>query len=108
MNFAYCNYFLDSNSPDILAIVKQTWIIQFIWAIWGYLLLILKYSFTHMHGLAVYVKEELPFARDLSPENSADSYLCFLLALLHLVSYFFFLYCLPSLSLSMVFDVFHL
>ena len=36
-----------------------------------------------MHGLAVYVKEGIPFARDLSLENSADSYLCFRLALLH-------------------------
>ena len=45
-----------------------------------------------MHGLAVYVKEGLPFARDLSLENSADSYLCFRLTLLHLLSYFFFLY----------------
>ena len=35
-----------------------------------------------MHGLAVYMKEGLPFARDLSLENSADSYLCFGLALL--------------------------
>ena len=26
-----------------------------------------------MHGLAVYVKEGLPFAQDLSLENSADS-----------------------------------
>ena len=31
-----------------------------------------------MHGLAVYVKEGLPFAWDLSLENSADSYLRFL------------------------------
>ena len=39
-----------------------------------------------MHGLAVvYIKEELPFARNLSLENSEDSYLCFRLALLHLV-----------------------
>ena len=45
-----------------------------------------------MHGFAVYVKEGLPFAWDLSPENSADSYLCFQLALLHSVSYFVFLY----------------
>ena len=30
-----------------------------------------------MHGLAVYVKEALPFVQDLSLENSADSYLCF-------------------------------
>ena len=57
-----------------------------------------------MHGLAVYVKEGLPFARDLSLENSADSYLCFRLALLHLVSYFFFLYPSPSSTLCMVFD----
>ena len=56
-----------------------------------------------MHGIAVYVKEG-PFAWDLSLENSADSYLCFRLALLHSVSYFFFLYRSPSLSLCMVFD----
>ena len=43
----------------------------------GYLPLIRKDSSTHMHGLAVYVKEGLPFAWDLSLENSADSYLCF-------------------------------
>ena len=57
-----------------------------------------------MHGLAVYVKEGLPpFARDLSLENSADSYLCFWIALLHSVSYFIFLYRSPS-SLCTVFD----
>ena len=56
------------------------------------------------HGLAVYVKEGLPFARDLSLENSADSYLRFWLALLHSVSYFFFLYRPPSSSLCTVFD----
>ena len=69
----------------------------------GYLPLIRKDSSTHMHGLAVYVKERLPFGQDLSLENSADSYLCFHLALLHLVSYFFFLYQSPSLSLCMIF-----
>ena len=57
-----------------------------------------------MHGLAVYVKEGFPFARDLSLENSADSYLCFRLALLHSTSYFFLLYQLPSSALSTVFD----
>ena len=36
-----------------------------------------KDSITHMHILAVYVKEGLAFAWDLSLENSADSYLCF-------------------------------
>ena len=39
-------------------------------------------STTHMYGLAVYVKEGFHFARDLFLENSADSYLCFQLALL--------------------------
>ena len=49
-----------------------------------------------MYGLAVYVK-------DLSLENSADSYLYFQLASLHSVSYFFFLYRSPS-ALYMVFN----
>ena len=57
-----------------------------------------------MHGLPVYVKEGLPFAWDVSLENSADSYLCFQQASLHSVSYFFFLYRSPSLFLCTVFD----
>ena len=57
-----------------------------------------------MHGLAVYMKERLPFARDLSLENSTDSYLCFRLAFLHLVSQFYFLYRSPSSALCTVFD----
>ena len=69
----------------------------------GYLPLIRKDSGTYMHGLAVYVKEGLSFAQDLSLENSADFYLCFRLALLHSVSYFFFLYRSPSSSLCTVF-----
>ena len=52
-----------------------------------------------MHGLAVYAKEGLPLAWVLSLENSVDSYLCFRLALLYSVSYFFFLY--QSLSPSL-------
>ena len=70
----------------------------------GYLPLIRKDSSTHMYGLALYVKEGLPFTRDLSLENSTDSYLCFRLALLHSVSYFFFLYRSPSSFLRTVFD----
>ena len=57
-----------------------------------------------MYGLKVYVKEGLPFAQDLSLENSPDSYLCFRLALLHSLSYFFFLYRSPSLSLCLGFN----
>ena len=43
----------------------------------GYLILIRKDSSTHMHGLAVYVKEGLSLAWDLSLQNSAGFYLCF-------------------------------
>ena len=44
------------------------------------------------------------FCTGLSLENSGDSYLCFRLALLHSISYFFSLYRSPSSSLCMVFD----
>ena len=57
-----------------------------------------------MHVLAVYVKDGLPFALDVSLENSVDSYIRFRLALLYSVSYFFFLNQSPSLSLCTVFD----
>ena len=106
-NFVNCESFLESNSPDILALC-ETKLDGSIdcgnFSERGYLPLIRKDSSTHMHGLAVYVKGGLPFARDLSLENSADSYLCFRLALLHSVSYFFFLCRSPPSSLCTVFD----
>ena len=104
-NFVDCESFLESNFPDILALCKTNLddsIDSGNFSVRGYLPLIWKDSSTHMHGLAVYVKG-LPFAWDLSLENSADSYLCFRLALCHSASYFFFLYRSP-LSLCMVFD----
>ena len=70
----------------------------------GYLSLIRKDSDTHMHGVTVYVKKGLPFSRDLSQEKSADSYLCLRVALLHSLSYFFFLYQSPFSALCTVFD----
>ena len=71
---------LESNSPDILALCGTNLddsIDSGSFSERGYLPLIRKDSSTHMHGLAVYVKEGLHFARDLSLENSAVSYLCF-------------------------------
>ena len=109
LNFVDCESFLESNSPDIFAPCETNLdnsIDSGIFSVRGYLPLIRKDSGTHMHGLAVYVKEGLPFSRDLSLENSADSYLCFQLALLHSVPYFFFLYRLPSSPLCTVFDSF--
>ena len=92
------NLSLNQTLQTFLLCVRQTQITQLILAI----SLIWKDSITHMHGLLVYAEEELPFAWDLSLENS-DSYLCFQLALLHSVPYFFFLYWSP-LSLCTVFD----
>ena len=106
LNFVDCESILESNSPGILLLCERNLdglIDSGNFFVRGYLPLIQKDSSTHMHGLAVYVKEGLPFARDLSLENSADSYLCFQLALLHLVSYFFFLYQSSSSGLCMVF-----
>ena len=57
-----------------------------------------------MQGRAVYVKEGLPFARELSLENSEYFYFCFGLALVHSMPYFSFLYESPCLSLCAFFD----
>ena len=69
-----------SNSPDILVLYEtnlddSTDSGNF--SVRGYLPLIRKDSSIHMHGLAVYVKEGLPFAQDLYLANSAHSYLSF-------------------------------
>ena len=106
-NFVDCESFLESNSPDILALCETNLndsIDSGNFPVKGYLPLIRKDSSIRMHGLAVCVKEGLPFAMDLSLENSADSYLCFRVALLHSVSDFFFLYRSPSSSLCKAFD----
>ena len=68
-NFADCEYFLEINSCDILALCETNLddsIDSGNFSVRGYLLLIGKESSTHMHGLVVYVKEGLPFARELS------------------------------------------
>ena len=91
-NFVDCKSFLESNSPDILVLCEtnlEDSVDSSNFTVRVYLLLIQKDSFTRMHGLAVYVKEGLPFAQDISLENSGDSYLYFRLALLHSVSYCF-------------------
>ena len=72
--------FLESKSPDIFAVCKTNLddsIDSGNFSMTVYLPLIRKDSVTHMHRLAVYVKEGLPFAWDLSLENFMDSYLCF-------------------------------
>ena len=66
-NFVDCESFLESNSPDILVLYETNLddsIDSGISSVRDYLPLIFKDSGTHVHGLAVYVKEGLPFARD--------------------------------------------
>ena len=78
----------------------------------------LKLSFTNIRGLrSNFVERESIFPRinslditdillDLSLENSADSFLCFQLALLQSVSYFFLFHWSPSFPLCTVFGAF--
>ena len=71
-NFVDCESFLESNTRDILALCLTNLdgsIDSGNFSVRDYLPLIRKDSSTHMHGLAVYVKEGLPFARDLSSET---------------------------------------
>ena len=92
-NFVEYESFLEWNSTDI----KLGWFNLF----WQFLCEKL-FSFNlkgFMHDLAVYVKEGLAFAHDLSLENSSGSYLCFQLASHHLAFYFFLLYQSRSSSL---------
>ena len=92
LNFVDCKSFLESNSPDILALCETNLddsIDSGNFSVRGYLPLIQKDSGTHIHGLVVYVKEGLPFARDLSLENSADSFV---------FDWLYFTQCLTSFS----------
>ena len=68
-NFVDCVSFLKSNSPDILALCKinlEDSTDSGNFSVRVYLPLIRKDCTTHLHGLTVYVKEGLTFARDLS------------------------------------------
>ena len=67
-NFVDCESFLESNSPDILALCETNLndsTDSDNLSERGYLPLIQKDSSTHMHGLAVHVREYFPFARNL-------------------------------------------
>ena len=93
-NFVDCESFLESNSPDILALCETNLddsIDSGNFSVRGYLPLIRKDSSTHIHGLTVYVKEGLPFTWNLSLEDSEDSY--FFNHLL-LCAWFLILFCL--------------
>ena len=87
-DFVECESFLESSFPDILTLYETHLDDSIDYGNYSFNPKGSRYS---IYGLAVYLKEGLPFARDVSLKKSADSYLCFPLALLHSVSYFFFL-----------------
>ena len=104
-NFFDCESFFESNSPDILALCVTNVddsIDSGNFSVKCYFPLIQKDSSTYMHSHAVYVNEGFSLTLGLSLENSADCYLSFRLALLHALSYFFFLYRSSSSSFCMV------
>ena len=70
-NSVGCESFLESNSSDILALCETNFedsIDSSNFCERDYLPLIRKNSATHMHSLAIYVKEKLPLARELHLE----------------------------------------
>ena len=94
-NFVDCESSLESNSPDILALCETNLdhsIDSGNFSVRGYLPLIRKDSSTHMHGLAVYMKEGLPFCMGLISRKS-----CRFL--------FMFLTCFTSLSVLLLFPL---
>ena len=107
-NFVDCESFLESNSPDILALCETNLddsIDSGNFSVRGYLPLIRKnswsWSYAWSHSLC---QRRNSFWMGLIPENSADSCWCFRLAVLQSLPYFFFLYWSSSWSLCTVFD----
>ena len=96
LNIVNCESFLESNSPDILP-QWETSLDDSIdsgnFSVRGYLPVLRKNSCTYMHGFAVYVKEGLPFARDLSIENF---FLQKLQILIYVFDWRYFTQCLAS------------
>ena len=75
-NFVERNSFPESKFPNILAICVANLddsIDYRNFSVRGYLPLIRKTCFTHRYGLTSYMKEGLPFGRELSLKNSASS-----------------------------------
>ena len=102
-NFVDCGSSLESNSPGILALCETSLYDSIDCdnsSVRGYFPLIWKDSATHIYGLIVYVKENLPFAWDLSLEKcrlllmflTGFTSLSVLLLFLVLITFFFSMY----------------
>ena len=96
-NFMYVEPYINSKKPDMLALCETNLnpeISEKEFDIPGYCSLSVKHDHLqrHMHGLAVYIKEGIPCARDTSFESPDQPFMCFRMALLHSTSFIFFLY----------------
>ena len=91
LSFVECKSFLESNSPDILAVCETNLddlIYSGKFSVRGYLPLIRKDSVSlvsHMDGFPVYVKEGIPFTRYL-----------YLRILIYVFDWHYFIQCLSS------------
>ena len=93
-NFADLEAFMLKNNSDIFALCETNLhddIHDSDVQLHGYLPIQRKDA-GHMHGLGVYVKSNLPIARETILEDENESYMCFRLALLHSTTFIFFLY----------------
>ena len=107
-NFVDCESFLESNFPDILALCETNLddpIDSGNFSVRGYLPLIQKNSSTHMHGLAVYVKEGLPFARD--SRKLCRFLFMFSTGFTSLTFFIFMLFLIPNFRVSMAIMLSH-
>ena len=75
-NFVGCESFLESNSSDARALY-DTNLHDSIDSSNFFFSDYYSRIITQVHDLAVYVKEGLPFARNLFLEHSEESYICF-------------------------------
>ena len=99
-NFTDLEAFMLKNKPDIFALCETNLhedVLDADVQLPGYLPIHRKDS-GNMHGLGVYVKSNLPIAREYTLEDEKESFMCFRLALLHTTTYIFFLYRSPSSS----------
>lgn len=106
-NFSDVESFLYDSAPDFLALCETNLnpsILDSDFFVRGYLPIIRKDSSTFMHGLGVYVRDNLPISRELTLENPDDPFMCFRLSLLHSTSYLYFLYRSPASQNCSVID----
>ena len=103
-NSVECESFLESNSSDIFTHCGTPGWLDWFWKFFceEFLSSYNQKGFYYSYTWPCSLHEGLYYAPDVTLENSMASYLCFRLAVLHAVSFFFFLYQSPSFSLCMI------